>query len=242
MAKLPTRRIRRALGLVEDLIFPPICGGCHRRGTWLCPDCLSELEIIPRPICARCGQPVDLACDKCAHCLYWPAEIGEVRAAYAFGGPIRDAIHRYKYQGEFARASSLAGLMFDALQRPEFGASTAWDLIAFASLHSRRRRQRGFDQAQLLARFLSERLDIPYTSELRRVIDTPSQVGRGSVDRQANVREAFEWFGTDLTGSSILIIDDVITTGATLVSASSALIEAGAARVDGIAIARELFR
>ena len=177
----------------------------------------------------------------CAHCSAWPVEIGEVRAAYKFGGPIRDSIHRYKYQGEFARAPSLAGLVFQALQRPVFDASSGWDLVAFVSLHSRRRRQRGFDQSMLLARCLAEHLELPYTVDLKRLIDTPSQVGRGSAERQTNVRNAFGWSGSQLTGANVLMVDDVITTGATIVSASTALIQAGAARVDGIAIAREVF-
>jgi ComF family protein len=177
----------------------------------------------------------------CTHCSAWPVEVGEVRAAYAFGGPIRDSIHRYKYQGEFARAPSLAALVFQAMQRPEFETSSAWDLVAFVPLHSRRRRQRGFDQAMLLARNLSELLELPYTSELKRLIDTPTQVGRGSAERQTNVRDAFGWSGGQLAGARILMVDDVITTGATFVSASRALIRAGAQRVDGIAIAREIF-
>jgi len=178
----------------------------------------------------------------CGHCSAWPEEIGEVRAAYKFGGPIRESIHRYKYQGEFARAPSLAGLVFQAMQRPVFDASSGWDLIAFVSLHSRRRRQRGFDQSMLLARCLAGHLELPYTVELKRLIDTPSQVGRGSAERQTNVRNAFGWSGSPLTGANVLMVDDVITTGATIVSASTALIQAGAARVDGIAIAREVFR
>ncbi|HEX3723509.1 MAG TPA: ComF family protein [Nitrolancea sp.] len=165
-----------------------------------------------------------------------------MRAAYAFGGPIRDSIHRFKYQGEFARAPFLANLVFGAMKRPEFPDDQSWDLVAYVPLHSRRRRQRGFDQSRLIARHLATSLEIPAATDLKRVIDTPSQVGRSAAERRANVIDAFAWSGEDLAGAKILLVDDVITTGSTMMSASRALIRAGAKRVDAIAIARETLR
>lgn len=176
----------------------------------------------------------------CAHCSDWPPSIGAVRAAFAFGGPIRESIHRFKYQGEFARAKFLSSLMFHGIFRPEFVDTATWDLIAFVPLHRRRRRQRGFDQAELLARHLAEQFGLPCTEHLVRVIDTPSQVGRGEAERLVNVRGAFSWNGEPMAGAKILLIDDVITTGATMISAGAALHVAGAGRVDGFALAREL--
>jgi ComF family protein len=132
--------------------------------------------------------------------------------------------------------------MVEAMDRPEFDSTCCWDLIAYVPLHARRRRQRGFDQSRLLARGLAERLELPVTSNLIRSVDTPTQVGRGADERKQNVRGAFAWTGERLNGTNILIVDDVITTGSTMIAASLPLIQAGAERVDGFAIAREVFR
>ncbi len=177
---------------------------------------------------------------SCANCALWPDGIGSIRAAYAFNGPIRESVHRFKYQGEFARAGFLSELMFHGIFRPEFVESPAWDLVAFVPLHKHRRRQRGFDQAELLSRHLSQQLSLDHAKSLHRTIDTPSQVGRGEAERQANVQGAFTWKGETLAGAKILLIDDVITTGATMVAAATALLSDGADRVDGFALAREL--
>lgn len=178
----------------------------------------------------------------CSRCAWWPSGIGSIRAAYAFGGVIRESIHRFKYQGEFARAASLSDLMFTSIFRPEFVGPPSWDSIAFVPLHHRRRRQRGFDQAERLARHLSEQLDVPRAHGLVRLLDTPSQVGRREEERMTNVRGAFGWGGDALDGTTMLLVDDVITTGATMVAAAEALLAAGAVRVDGIALARELLK
>ncbi len=132
--------------------------------------------------------------------------------------------------------------MFDAIMRPEFvdAAATSWDVVGFVPLHRRRRRQRGFDQADLLSRGVAQKLDLVRTTGLQRIIDTPSQVGRGEQERQTNVRDAFAWKGESLDGAHVLLIDDVVTTGATMLAACDALLAAGARRVDGFALAREL--
>jgi len=236
------RPLWRAISAFEDLVFPPICAGCHERGTWLCAACKRELKVISRPICARCGKPGSEASDVCSHCVTWPVTIGAVRAAFEFGGPLRDAIHRYKYQSEYARAPSLSELLGEAIERSEFDTNTSWNLIAYVPLHVRRRRQRGFDQSRLLAQGFADRFGLPCTSDLFRSVDTPTQVGRGAAERQLNVRNAFDWQGERLDGVRILIVDDVITTGATMIAASMPLIRAGAERVDGLAVAREVFR
>ncbi len=176
----------------------------------------------------------------CITCAQWPNGVGSFRAAYAFGGVIRESVHRFKYQGEFARSRYLSKLMFESIFRPEFVESPVWDAVAFVPLHPRRRRQRGFDQSEHLSRHLAEQLELPRTTGLVRLLDTPSQVGRSEAERQSNLRGAFGWTGDLPAGTRVLLIDDVITTGATMVAAAEALLHAGAARVDGFALAREL--
>jgi ComF family protein len=234
-------RLRWVASFIEDIVFPPMCAGCRKRGSWLCDACRDLLQPIPRPICYRCGQPTADTCLTCENCRTWPDRIGSFRAAFRFGGPIRESVHRFKYQGEFARAADLSNLMFRAIYRTEFVELPAWDCIAFVPLHPRRRRQRGFDQSALLSRHLSDLLDIPRLDGLVRSVDTPSQVGRGEDERRSNVRGAFEWQGNGgLSGTRILLIDDVVTTGATMLAAAETLLGEGALRVDGFALAREL--
>ncbi len=150
-------------------------------------------------------------------------------------------MHRFKYQGEFARAPFLGDLMFDRIIDHEFVDHSRWNLVSYVPLHRRRRRKRGFDQAELLSRRLAERLKLPLTTSLVRTRDTATQVGQGERERRANMRDAFVWNGDDLTGRHILLIDDVVTTGSTMLAASLALLASGAARVDGFALAREVF-
>lgn len=176
----------------------------------------------------------------CSNCFDWPDQIGSIRAAFVFGGVIREAIHRFKYSGEFARARSLADLMFGALFRPEFAEISSWDLIAYVPLHRRRKRQRGFDQAERLSRNVAANFGLPVVTGLVRTVDTQSQVGLGEDARRSNVKDAFGWTDEPLSGERILLIDDVVTTGATIIAAAGALMNAGAGRVDGFALAREL--
>jgi ComF family protein len=156
-----------------------------------------------------------------------------------FEGPIRRTIHRYKYRGEFARAASLVDLVHRDLKLRDDGSVDRWDRVAFVPLHPSRRRQRGFDQAQLLAGELSRRLSVQLTSGLTRVVDTRSQVGLNASEREANVRDAFRWVDADLAGDAILLVDDVVTTGATMNAVAFELKRVGAGRVDGVSIARQ---
>lgn len=149
---------------------------------------------------------------------------------------MRQCIHRFKYQGEHARADSLAALLIE----PARAGGKSWDLISPVPLHPRRRRQRGFDQAQLLSRRLGQELGLPPAGGLTRLRETRPQVGLGMDERRANVQGAFGWRGAPLDGAAVLLIDDVITTGATMAAAAAALQAAGAAHIDGLALARAI--
>ena len=233
------KQVRYVLAKFEDVVFPPLCAGCRKRGTWFCDRCRAAAQSIPRPICHRCGQPTLEPLFSCERCEDWPHGIGSMRAAFIFGGPIREQVHRFKYQGEFARVGTMATLMFEQIVNHEFVNHVDWNMVAHVPLHQHRRRQRGFDQAELIARHLARRLDLPTDIDLVRVRDTPTQVGRGVAERKLNVCDAFAWRGEPLTGQNILLVDDVITTGATMMAACLPLLHAGARRVDGFAFARE---
>ena len=191
-------------GLV-DLLAPPRCLGCDAASaSAFCLSCESLVERISSPT-----------------------------AVFRYGGPIADAIHRYKYQGRSELAGALGALMGEA-GRPMTGSI---DVVVPVPLHWRRRRWRGFDQAALLARPVARALGVPARLRgLRRVRHTASQVDLARSERQENVRGAFECWRLG-AARRVLLIDDVRTTGATLDAASAALHEGGVEEVRTLVLA-----
>jgi ComF family protein len=148
--------------------------------------------------------------------------------------PIRPAIHVLKYQNHQAVAAVLAGLLADAYRRY----ALAVDLIMPVPLHPARLKERGYNQSELLASQLGQLLQLPVNStKLQRIKKTEAQVGLGAGERQKNVAGAFA-VKTTLQDQSILLIDDVCTTGSTLDACAVALKAAGAASVWGLTLAR----
>lgn len=218
-----------------DLLFPPRCVACKRRGAWLCARCQEQITPIVDPVCRSCGRGIDsgFVCDTCRH---HPLALDGVRAAAYFEGPLRQAIHHLKYKG----LRTLAGPLGDLLGAAYLRYSLPADLIVPVPLHSSRYAQRGFNQSELLAGRLSATIRTPLAaSALVRVRNTPSQVGLSASQRRDNVKEAFSWQGPSLRGQRLLLIDDVCTTGATLEACAAALRAAGAASVWALTLARE---
>jgi ComF family protein len=218
-----------------DLLFPPRCVACKRRGAWLCARCQQLIQPIPDPVCQSCGRGIDsgFVCDTCRH---HPLALNGARSSAYFEGPLRLAIHHFKYNG----LRTLAGPLGDLLGAAYARYSLRVDLIVPVPLHRSRQSQRGFNQSELLAARLSVMTAVPHTaSGLLRMRNTPSQVGLSAAQRRDNVREAFSWQGASLQRQRVLLIDDVCTTGATLEACASALHTAGAASVWALTLARE---
>jgi len=157
-------------------------------------------------------------------------------AAYCFGsyeGILREWIHLYKYSRVKTMLRPLADLLASALPRDE-----RFDLIVPVPLHWRRRWNRGFNQAELLARDLAARFGIPCTAALRRVRATASQTGLSNSGRRKNVATAFAIRRHRVAGRNVLLVDDVMTTGATAAACGSVLRRAGATRVVLLTVAR----
>ena len=158
-------------------------------------------------------------------------------AAYCFGsydGLLREWIHLYKYGRIQTLARPLEDLLLRAVPRDE-----AFDAIVPVPLHWRRQWQRGFNQADLLARGISRRLGVPVAHALRRTRSTDVQAGLSNAGRRRNVTHAFRVRrGASVGGQRILLIDDVMTTGSTAAACAQALKRAGAARVVLVTVAR----
>jgi ComF family protein len=161
--------------------------------------------------------------------------LSRLRSAVAYEGPVELAIHRFKYEGWRRLAGPLAQLLAERLVVE--GVAANW--VVAVPLHPGRLRERGFNQAELLAIELRRRLGLDKPpGELVRTRHTPPQVGHDRLWRLENVRGAFAWRGADLRGRSVLVVDDVATTGATVDACAAALRASGAGPVIGASVAR----
>lgn len=188
-------------------------------------------------MCPHCGYtPAHAVCENCRrHPL--PAALHSLRSAAWFEGPLRQALHHLKYQRDIPLGDTLAEWLC-ALYRRE---GLAADLIAPVPLSPQRLRERGYNQADLLARPLAEGTGVPYAPRaLTRPRHTLSQVGLSAAERRQNVAGAFAADRRAVAGRQVVVVDDVCTTGATLAACAEALQAAGAARVWGLTLARAL--
>lgn len=225
---------------ILDVIFPPVCARCRRVGALLCADCLADLVPVTEPLCIRCGRHNDNQLSgpealPCSVCRQGPALLDQMRAPLLYVEPLSSIIHRYKYEGYFALAGPLGDLM--AARWPSW--TTPPDLIMPIPLHKKRHRHRGYNQSALLAKPLARAAGLAYNeAALRRIRHTVPQVGLGPEQRAENVRDAFAADDEEVAGKHILLIDDVLTTGATMRSAAETLLNAGASSVSAYCLAR----
>jgi ComF family protein len=222
------------LAALVDLVLPPRCGGCHLAGSWLCDSCRRRIRRLEEPLCRRCGAELESARAGCG-CRARFRSLTRLRSAVAYEGPVEAAVHRFKYQGWRRLAGPLAQLLAERLVIEGLAAGT----VVPVPLHPDRHRQRGFNQAELLARELQQRLALREApGRLVRIRPTIPQVGNDRLHRWENVRDAFAWRGPALEGRPLMVLDDVATTGATLEACASALKAAGAGHVTGVTVAR----
>ncbi len=211
-----------AWGLLLDIIYPPRCGGCDRRGALFCDSCLDSLTP-PR------------------HDALTPPGIDLLICVGAFEGPLRAAIHNLKYGGDTPLARPLARFLWGAIEHdgrwPQFNASQA--VIVPVPLHRDRQRNRGFNQSALLARELSRLIGWQIETGLLRAVNTRAQVGLNAEQRRENVREAFAWNGGPAPDPALLV-DDVCTTGATLSECAAILRSVGTQRVYAATVGRAM--
>jgi ComF family protein len=224
------RRVRPLAAALLDLFFPPRCVQCHTLGNRLCAACRADVVWIDSDRCRLCGLP---AGGTRPHACIDTATLAFVRSAAVYGGPIRKALHALKYQADRLLADQLTGLCAEhwALPKEQF------DLLVPVPLGRRRESARGYNQSRLLAEALSRRGGIPVGADrLARSRETKSQVVLSHAERRENVAGAFA--ARNVAGISVLLIDDVCTTGATLQSCAEALVRAGALRVGAVTLAR----
>lgn len=225
------------------VVLSPSCAACdepllHPTRGPVCDRCWQSILPLTPPLCDRCGDPLPawrlvslpLAC--CPRCRRAPRLVDRARAIGAYDGPLRAIIHALKYDGRRSLARPLGQMMRHRGAEMLTGAACAVPV----PLHASRRRHRGFNQAADLARHIG----IPVVPALRRVRATDTQTGLPAAQRHRNVRGAFAATRAAgvLIGATVVLIDDVSTTGATLEGCARALKEAGIAEVRALTAAR----
>ena len=225
--------LTRAAGPLLDLVFPRTCAGCGREGEYLCDECEDAIPRLEPPQCNVCSTPSRAA--LCAWCRSANQPFNGITAPYRWTGVVQELVYSLKYRNVRASAPRLAELMSAHLM----GKSMDADIIAPVPLHPSRERERGYNQSELLARQVSSSTEIPMDAELlARLRNTPPQVTMTSPEeRRQNVVEAFECVG-DAQGKRVLLIDDVVTSGATVAECSAQLRKAGAATIWVLSLAR----
>jgi ComF family protein len=214
--------------VVLDLLVPPRCPGCKREGQLICERCrVPFLRRLDEPPGAPIGLPVDL-----------PSGVAQLEWCAAFTGPVRAAVHALKYDGERRLVEPLSDFMAERWRR----AGRGGEVLVPVPVHAARRRDRGFDQAEDLARACGRRLDVPVSRCLMRRERTAAQHALGRRERAQNVGRAFvvrPGDGPSVSGRWMVLVDDVTTTGATLAGCAAALAAAGARAVSALTLARE---
>ena len=228
------RGMRDLLSALLDLLYPPHCVACGRGGAWLCASCIAKAPVLGPCLCRHCGRPMAKE-GLCADCWRGQSLLAGVRSVAPHLLPFQEAVHALKYEGLRVLAEPLGEVMAGYWRQQPLPVS----VVVPVPLHKARLRQRGYNQSLLLARAFARRVGLQVQEDsLVRERNTRSQVGLSADERWANVAEAFRCPASTLSRESVLLIDDVLTTGATLETCAAALLQAGAKEVWALTLTR----
>jgi predicted amidophosphoribosyltransferase len=218
-----------------DLIVPPVCAVCKGTGSPVCVACLARLPLLTGAVCERCGSaapdvPEGTVMRSCLECRDRRLGFERAQSALAYEGDTRALVHAFKDGGIRGLARHGAGLMVTVLDRREA------DVVTWVPPDRWREIRRGYHPPALLAAELGARWSLPARALLQQRGRRPAQRGLDLRARRANVRDSFR--ATGEVPRSVLLVDDVHTTGATLEACAHALRRAGATRVEAVSLAR----
>jgi len=224
---------------ILNYIYPPLCIGCGHVGFEICPECSQKIDIIGfREICFYCGAFTE-NCNKNHVCRNKREFVlSEIKTFGYYTGLMRKIVRYFKFNRRVALIRDLVPQLvtYFSLWNPKL------DLIVPVPLTNRRESQRGYNQSAILAKTIATFLKKEYSDKsIRRIRETRTQVGLNYTQRQENVRDAFEADGNIIREKSILLIDDITTTGSTLNECAKALCSSGAKEVIGFTLARPKF-
>ncbi|MEK6221053.1 MAG: ComF family protein [Chloroflexota bacterium] len=224
----------QAVWKFADQLFPPICAGCQKLGTRWCQECHEKINLVTQGGCEICGSL--FTHDKyCTYCIADRPAYHLSRAYGVYAGNFRDALRSLKYK----RNIGLGEIFSKYLQEIVLHQNRPIDFIVPIPLSQKRLKDRGYNQVAIISKPLAWRLNLPHHPKaLKRVRDTISQINLDRAARAKNVKDAFRADEDIVSKKNILLVDDIMTTGATLNAGAQALIEAGAAQVFAIIVAR----
>lgn len=214
-----------------------MCGGCKKVGWRWCPECQARVPRVHQPFCETCGIPTEKESETCEKCKSNPPAYQMMRSWAVFDSPIQNGLHSLKYRHNIGLGEAIAIHMLDfvrALQWPV-------DIMIPVPLGKNRLKERGYNQVALVARPLAYQIGLRYEPEaLWKTRETRSQVGLNASQRKENVYNAYQADPKVVKQKSVLIMDDVATTGSTIAACTEALLSAGAQGVYVLTIARAL--
>ena len=216
-----------------DWLLPPRCAGCGQVGARWCQQCIEKCTLVGDGVCSMCGKSSQTLGEG-----HLCARKNHLQQAYAWGKyqePLSKAIKRLKYSRDIGLGDALAQHLVQLVCKNRMEA----DVVVPVPLAKKRQQERGYNQAVLLGRSLAFALGMEFSPRaVVRVRETASQVGLSLEQRQQNVAGAFRAAPARVVGKTILLVDDVLTTGATLDATAEALRQAGAIRIDAVVVAR----
>lgn len=220
-----------------DIFYPKHCVGCGFYGQYVCLKCAKKIEPVITSTCPECGKIINLGkfCQNCKKKLGIELSGIIISARYEVG-PTKEMIHHLKYSGFTSIADMLAELMVQRIRRENIPKDI---LLIPVPLYKSRQSERGFNQSELLVKYISKKTNIPYKNELIRRRHTVSQVSLSGAERRENLEGAFTWMNEkSIKGKNILLVDDVTTTYSTLNECAKELKSAGAKKIYGLVVVR----
>ncbi len=202
----------------------------------VCAWCMDLLPLIKDPFCEKCGKPKKAETELCTECDGEHIHFEQAMSVFEYTASVQRLIYRFKYRGEQYLSHVLGGLLAKRLKEQR---NWEYSAIVAVPLHKKRQRERGFNQAALLASTVAARLDVPVLPDaLARTKETSVQAGLGRQERFANLRQAFHIKDKEgIKGKRIILVDDIFTTGSTVNECSRVLLEAGAEKVYVLTVA-----
>lgn len=218
-----------------DLIFPKRCVNCGKFGSFVCTQCSEKIKPVKTQVCPKCGKISDLG-KWCSGCKGKSNLTGIIVGSVYRVGPTKEMIHYLKYNNVKELAKPLADMLIDQLIDEDLPTNI---IITSVPLHKKRYLERGYNQSEIIAKTVAKKLGLTYLNLLERIKYTESQVKLKGAQRRGNLDGAFLLKkGIEVGSKTVLLVDDVSTTGTTLEECAKVLRSGGARRVYGLVVAR----
>lgn len=230
-------KIYRGFWTALDWVYPPVCAGCGEPGYRLCSKCREKLKIFEGDLCQKCGCPINKPGGICRACVKSSPPYHALRSLAEYEGVMRACIHSLKYDHNQSLGEYFSRDLLKCIEREDW----PLDLVIPVPLSPFRIKERGYNQSALLARPLAMALSLRYQPYgLKRIRNTQSQVELTAAERRINVAGAFRALPELVQGKVVLLVDDVTTTGSTLIECTRALKSGGAHAVFCLTLARPI--